>query len=199
MGGGMVVIFLLLMIAIPSLIYAMINYKHGFGSRFWKSFIIILLSIMIYFCLNFIYGYFGKKSGGFADSWYIEVKNNYFLEFIDSLENASLMHKSEDVFTSSKQFGETFKLALNKDKIIVLLSTNPNKPWVIDTMDGTIKQKKISSDNLVFLTPKEYYLQETQTTKNILLKIFLGILSLLISIGLLKIFEKERDHRNKTK
>lgn len=84
----------------------------------------------------------GKKHGGFGDSWFIEVKNGYMLEYIDDFDNAVLTYENKIIASSSESFGEIFFIALHNHFILLNDHKYPDKLIVIDTINKTKREIK---------------------------------------------------------
>ena len=102
--------------------------KKGFLNGFLQIFITLVVFFSIFSILNIIgKEVIGKHSGGFGDSGYYEVQNNYMIEWIDTWNNAILTDGNRTIAVNSKSFSESFKFFIYNDLIVVRKSTIPHK------------------------------------------------------------------------
>ena len=147
MGIGIVIIGWLIALSILSIFYAIVRYFFG-KKNLWTTFNNTLVTLIIFICLfvglSHLIGNFipGKKHGGFGDSWFIEVKNGYMLEYIDNLDNAVLTDGNEIIATNRGSFGEVLFIALHNNFILLEDSKYRDKLTIIDTINKTKKEIK---------------------------------------------------------
>ena len=187
MGIGFTLIISIFILTIISLVGALISIFFYKNNTFFKSFKNIFLSLVILFILvnllevtiNLLRG---NDHGSFGDTWFIEVQDNYTLNFIDTSYEVTLEKNNKVIAHSSIMFDEEFLIATHKNFIILKESKKPNKLHVINTISD--KEKYIQNltelnitKSLIFQTPKEYYSVQAQKRLYYLQSLIIFIIS----------------------
>jgi hypothetical protein len=204
MGIGFTLLISIFILTIVSIVGALLSILFYKKTTFFRSFKNIFLSLIIFFIISNVLEFTinllrGYDHGSFGDTWFIEVQDNYTLDFIDTLDEATLKQHNKVISHNSKAFGEEFLMTTYKNFIILKESKEPNKLHVINTLSGKEKDiQKISELNitkaLIFQTPKEYYLEQSQKR----LYYLQSLIVFIISIFLTAFIMQKRLRYNKT-
>jgi len=202
MGIGIVIIFWIIVLIFISLILVPFIKKNGFLNTFLQIFT-TLVAFFVIFTITSKVGqkYIGKEVGSFGDSGYIEVKNGYRLQWIDTKNNAILTDGEKDIALNIKSFSESFKFFIHNDLIIIKKLTNPDELLIVDTVkriQEVTSEKWLVQNNILkqpFMTPHDYFEKESEKLEN-LLPVFLAFLIALFSTY---IFNKKYYKNKETK
>jgi len=149
--------------------------KNGFLNTFLQIFT-TLVAFFVIFTITTKIGqkYIGKEVSNFGDSGYIEVKNGYRLQWIDTKNNAILTDGEKDIALNIKSFSESFKFFIYNDLIVIKKSINPDELLIVDTLKRIqeVKSEKWLIENNLskefFMTPYNYFERESIKLENLL-------------------------------